>query len=221
MTDVTVRTALAEAVGGLYRNSWRLVVANAAVAAAVLVPLGLAIRTASLVPMVLAVLAGPALAGLAYCVVTLQQSDTGEIRVADFGIGVRRLWRRGLALGGVAALVLIAGVVAVLDYLARGGVFLVPAFLCAYLLVVVVLFQLVLWPLAAHQADRPLATTVAAAFAVLLHRWRAVLALGLVLLPVTLLGAAAVLPLLTLTVAFSLLAAAHVVLPRPDPIPEV
>jgi len=217
-----VRGALAAAAGALYRNSWRFVVANAALSAAVLVPVWLAVATAVAAPLLLVpLLAGPALAGLVHCAVTLQQGDTGEIRVGDFGVGVRRHWRRGLALGSLVAVVLVAGSVAVRAYAGRGGPFLLLAFACAYLLTAVVLFQLVLWPVAVHGADRPLRPAAAEAMRIFLSRWPAVLGLGLGLLLVNLVGIAAVLPVLTFTVAFSFLAAAHLVLPRPDPLVEV
>jgi hypothetical protein len=214
--------ALAAAAGGLYRNSWRFVVANAALSAAVLVPVWLAVATAVVAPLLLVpLLAGPALAGLVHCAVRLAQGDSGEIRVADFGAGVRRHWRRGLTLGVLVALVLVAGAVAVREYAVRGGPFLLLAFACAYVLAAVVLFQLVLWPVAVLRADRTLRAAAAEALAVFLARWPAVLALGLGLLLVNLVGTAAVLPVLTFTVAFSFLAAAHLVLPPPDPLLEV
>lgn len=216
-----VGSALAAALGDLYRNSWRLMLANAVLSAAVLLPVWLSVATATVAPLLLAAAAGPALAGLVHCAVTLDQADSGEIRIAEFGRGVRRHWRRGLTLGALVAPVLVAGAVAVREYAGRGGPFLVPAFACAYVLVAVVLFQLVLWPVAVHRADRPLRWAAVEAAATFLSRWPAVLALGLVLLLVNLVGAAAVLPLLTLTVAFSFLAAAHLVLPRPDQPPEV
>lgn len=210
--------ALRAAAGDLYRNSWRFVVANAALSAAVLIPFGIAVRTTVVAPLVLVLLAGPALAGLVHCAVALQQSDSGEIRVADFGRGVRRHWRRGLALGSAAAVILVAGVSAVRFYAGLGGAWTVVAFGSGYLLLAALLFQLVLWPVAVHVADRPLRAAAGEALAIFLSRWPAVLGLGLALLLVNLAGIAAVLPFLTFTIAFSFLAAAHLVLPRPNPL---
>jgi hypothetical protein len=205
----SVRGALGAAIGDLYRNSWRLVPANLAVAAAVLVPVGLAIWTTRPAPLVLVLLAGPALAGLARAAVQVVTGDSGEVRLADVVAGTRLLWRRGLALGALAALVTLAGVTAIRFYAGRGPVWTVAAFGCGYLLAAFWVFQIGLWPLAALRPDRPLATVFAEATELLLARWPAVLRLAAVLLAVNLLGAVLVLPVLTVTVAFSSLAAAR------------
>jgi hypothetical protein len=209
-----IRGGLGAAVGDLYRNSWRFVVANGCLAAAVLVPVGVAVRTTVPAPLLLVLLAGPAGAGLVHCAVLVTQGQTGEVRVADFGRGLRRHWRRGLALGTLAGLVAVAGVGAVRFYAARGGVWTVAAFVAGYLLAAAALFQLVLWPVAVSRADRPLAEAARMAATVFLRRWPAVLRLGAVLLLVNLVGAVAVLPILTFTVAFSALATARLVLPE-------
>jgi hypothetical protein len=215
---VSTRAALRAAVGDLYRNSWRFVVANGCLAAAVLLPVWLAVRTTVLAPLLLTLLAGPAAAGLVHCAVLVTQGESGEIRVADVGRGIRRHWRRGLALGALFGLVVIAGLSAIRFYAGRGGVWTVAAFGCGYLLAAAVLFQLVLWPVAVYRADRPLAEAARAAAELFLHRWPAVLRLGAVLLLVNLAGAVAVLPVLTFTVALTFLAAARLVLPA-EPVP--
>jgi hypothetical protein len=133
---------------------------------------------------------------------------------------VRRHWRRGAALGALAALVAVAGVSAVRFYGGRGGVWTVAAFGCGYLLAAALLFQLVLWPVAVFQADRPLTDAGRAAAVLFLHHWPAVLRLGAVLLLVNLIGIVAVLPFLTFTVAFSFLAAARMLLPELPRLPE-
>jgi hypothetical protein len=209
VVEQPVRAALRAAVGDLYRNSWRLVPANLAVAAAVAVPVGLAIWTTVLAPVVLVVLAGPALAGLAHAAVLLSTGDSGEIALADVGAGVRRLWRRGLALGALCALVGLAGVTAIRFYAGLGGPWVVAAFACGYLLAAFAVFQLVLWPVAVSRTDCPLRTVLTGAVATFLARWPSVLGLGAVLLVVNLVGIAAVLPFATVTVAFSFLAAAR------------
>jgi hypothetical protein len=218
----SVRAALGAAVRDLYRNSWRFVVANGCLAAAVLAPVWLAVQTAVPALLLLALLAGPACAGLVHCAVLTTVDAAGEVRVADFGRGVRRHWRRGLALGVLAGLVAVAGFTAIRFYAGRGGLWTVAAFGCGYLLVMAALFGLVLWPVAVHRADRPLAEAGRAAGLLFLHRWRAVLRLGAVLLAVNLAGALAVLPALTFTVALSFLAAARLLLPAaPAPGPPV
>jgi hypothetical protein len=188
------RRVLVAALGDLYRNSWRFVIANGCLAAAVLMPVGVAVRTAVPAPLLLVLLSGPAGAGLVHCAVLVTRGESGEVRVADFGRGLRRHWRRGLALGTLAGLVAVAGVSAVRFYAARGGVWTVAAFGCGYLLAAAALFQLVLWPVAVSRAGRPPAETARAAAAVFLRRWPAVLRLGAVLLVVNLVGAVAVLP---------------------------
>jgi hypothetical protein len=212
-----VLTALGAAVRDLYRNSWRLVVANSCVALAVLVPAWVAVELAVPAPLLLALLAGPACAGLAYCAVSIVDDEAGggagEIRIATFGRGVRLRWRRGLALGALFGLVLLAGVSAVRFYAERGGVWLLAAFGCGYLLAAAVLFQLVLWPVAARGAERPLAS----AAEVFLRCWPAVLRLGAVLLVVNVVGALIILPLLTFTIAYSFLASARLLAPATVP----
>jgi hypothetical protein len=203
--------------GDLYRNSWRFVVANGCVAAAVLVPVWLAIESARPAALLLMLLAGPACAGLAYCAVSTVDDEAGggagEIRVGTFGRGVRLLWRRGLAYGALFGVVVLAGVSAVRFYAGRGGVWLVAAFGCGYLLAAAVLFQLVLWPVLARRIDRPLASSVE----LFVRRWPEVFRLGLVLLLVNLVGAPLILPLLTVTIAYSFLASARLLAPATVP----
>jgi hypothetical protein len=216
-----VRAALRGALSDLYRNSWRFVLANGCLAASVLVPVWLAIELAAPAPLLLLVLAGPACAGLVHCAVSAVDDSvhgSGDVRAADMGHGVRRHWRRGLALGALLGLVVVAGVSAIRVYAGRGGVWTVAAFGCGYLLAVAVLFQLVLWPAAIRLADRRLAEAFRAAAAQFAYRWSAVLRLGAVLFVVNLAGAVAVLPLLTVTVAFSFLAAARLLAPAGEPV---
>jgi len=219
-----VSAAVRGALRDLYWNSWRFLVANGCLAVAVLVPIGLAIWLAHPAPLLLLVLAGPVCAGLVHCAVSCVDGavhGSGDIRVADMGHGVRRHWRRGLALGALLGLVVVAGVGAIRFYAGRGGLWTVAAFGCGYLLAAAVLFQLVLWPVAIRLADRPLAEAFRAAGGLFAHRRPAVLRLGAVLLVVNLAGAVAVLPLLTVTPAFSFLVAARLLLPAPEPAPAL
>lgn len=188
-------------------NSWRLVPLNAAVGA-VLVLAGMsafALRGAVL----LVVLAGPLLAGLAHEAVTLRR--TGNVVLADGIAGVRAYWRRGLALGVVGAVLLGLGLLAVHVY---GGTPLWPlAFLTIYVLVVLGIYQLVLWTYAIAAPEAPLADCARDAAWFVARRPGATLGFGLLVVAVNVVGiAAGVMPFLTLTIAFSFLAAAHFVL---------
>jgi hypothetical protein len=213
---MTVRSALRAAVGDFYRQSWRLFLLNAGLS---LFVLGLVLAGAyAPIVLVLLVLAGPLAAALMHCAVTLAQTE--ELRLAEAVTGLRLHWRRGLVLWTVALAVAGAGATALVAY-ARAGAWAVPlALLTLYVLVVFALLQLALWPLAVFERERDLRAVVADAARALLRRPAGFAALGLVLGLVNLVGAAAALaPLLTLTVAYSALAAAHFTLPR-SPIRE-
>ena len=85
--------------------------------------------------------------------------------------------------------------------------------LAVYLLLALLVFQLVLWPLAVSD-PRPLRIVVEEALRTMLSRPLQALALTLALVLVNLIGVAlAIVPFLTLTVAYSCLAAAHFALP--------
>ena len=78
--------------------------------------------------------------------------------------------------------------------------------------------QLLLWPLAIFELDRPLTEVARDALVGLLRRPARRCGLALVLLAINVVGlAAGLVPFLTLTVAYSFLAAAHFALPRPEP----
>jgi hypothetical protein len=196
----------------LYRNSWRLVPLNAAVGALLVLAVAAAATTRGAV--VLVVLAGPLVAALAHCSVTLVQ--TGELAFADVRDGVRLHWQRGLALGAAGAATVLLGVFAVRVY--SGSRLLWPlAFLTVYLVLLVSVVQLVLWTLAIAEPARPLRECTAAAARLIAGRPGPSLLLGLALLAVNVAGiAAAVMPFLTVTIAYSLVAAAHFALPPPE-----
>jgi hypothetical protein len=201
--------ALVAALADLYRQSWRLVLLNAALSA-VLLPLLVAALWVPFLLLVAVVVAGPLLMALVHCTVTLARTE--DLRLADGVAGLRLHWRRGLVLGLVAAFVAAAGVVAVVGYGRAGAWVLAAAVL--YLLVLFGAFQLALWPLAAADRDRSLREVLAAAARTALRRPLQALLLAVALALVNLLGAAAALmPLLTLTIAYSSLAAAHFALP--------
>ena len=208
---MTLRRALGVAATDLYHQAWRLLVLNTLLAAGVLVIVlaSIAVHGAFL----LAVLIGPALAAVMHCAVTLAQTE--ELRLAEALRGLRRHWRRGLALGLALALAVGLGAFAIPFY-ARAGTWAWPlAALCVYLLLMFALFQLALWPLAVFEADRPLRSVVRDAAFSVARRPLGFVGLGVALLFVNVAGvAAAILPFLTLTIAYSFLVSAHFALPK-------
>jgi hypothetical protein len=207
---MTVRRALRLACGDLYRNSWRLVLVNAALGAILVFCVVAAIAVPALV--VLAVLMGPVVTALAHCSVTLVR--TGNLALADAWEGLRLHWRRGLALGaaGVALGVLAA---LAIHFYTRSTIGWPFAFFTLYLVVLLGIYAAVLTTVAVAEPDEPLRLVARRAATVGAQRPGATLLLGLALLLVNLAGvAAAVMPFLTITVAYSFVAVAHFVLPR-------
>jgi hypothetical protein len=209
--------ALGTAATDLYHQSWRLIVLNALLAAVLVgvILASLAIRPA----LVLLVLLGPVAAAVMHCTVTLAQTE--ELRLSEVVVGLRRHWRRGLALGLLVAAAAILGAVAVPFY-SRAGAWAWPlAALSIYVLLVFALFQLALWPLAVFEDARPLRAVVRDAAFVVGRRPLGFAGLALALLLVNAIGvAAAILPFLTLTIAYSFLVSAHFALPK-NPAREV
>jgi hypothetical protein len=201
---VPTGAALRAALGDLYRQSWRFFVLNAALAACV-VPVVIA---GFWVPLawVLLLGAGPLAAALQHCAVVA--ATTEELRLREALVGLRLHWRRGLVLGSTCAATTGLGVYAIAFYGSRGA--LVLAVLAVYLLLALLVFQLVLWPLAVVERDRPLRLVLEDALRALLARPLQALGLTTALVAINLLGVAlAVVPFLTLTVAYSSLAAAR------------
>lgn len=208
---MSVGAALRRALRDTYEQSWRLVLLNTALSAVVLGVLLLA--SYSPVALVLGVLVGPLVAALMHCAVCLVRDQ--ELRLASAVEGVRLHWRRGLELGALAGVVVLAGIVAVHAYGSSGALTWPLAFVVAYLLALFLVFQLLLWPLAVVERDRPLRRLLADAGVALVRRPGASVGLALALLLINALGAAAaVLPLLTITVAYSFVAAARFALPQ-------
>jgi hypothetical protein len=204
--------ALAAALGGFYHQSWRFFLLNAALSA-VVVPLAVA---GLWIPLawVLLPAAGPLAAALMHCAVV--QKVTGELRLRDAVTGLRLHWRRGLLLGVVLTVGCVAAVQAIAFYADRGVLLL--AVVGIYLAAMFALFQLVLWPLAVFEFELPIRRVAADALRALLQRPIQAFVLGVALLAVNLAGlAAAVLPFLTLTIAYSFLAAAYFALPPTTP----
>lgn len=206
--------ALRAALSDMYAQSWRLFLLNAGLSAFVV-----SIAVAGFwVPALWLLLlgAGPLAAALMHCAVVV--SATEELRLAEAVTGLRRHWRRGLVLAAIIGAATLLAVEAIAFYSGRGV--LVLAVVAAYLLFAFGVFQLLLWPLAIFEEDRSFRVVAADALRALFARPGQTLVLGIALLAVNLAGiAAAVLPFLTLTIAYTFLASAHFALP-PDRLRE-
>jgi hypothetical protein len=209
--------ALGIAATDLYHQSWRLIVLNTLLATVLggVILASLAIRPALL----LLVLLGPVAAAVMHCTVTLAQTE--ELRLSEVMVGLRRHWRRGLVLGVIVAAAAILGAIAVPFYSTAGTWAWPLAALSVYVLLAFALFQLALWPLAVFEDARPFRAVVHDAALVVGRRPWGFAGLALALLLVNALGvAAAILPFLTLTIAYSFLVSAHFALPK-NPAREV
>ena len=166
----------------------------------------------SLLALALAPLLGVAAAALQHSALRLARS--GDLRLADALVGLRLHWRRGLTLGLLDLLVVAAGVWALLAYGSQDSALWPLAFVVGYLLLTFAVLQVHLWPLAVGRPHASLRAVLGEAVMALVRRPGATVSLAAVLAAVNLLGiAAAVMPFLTLTVAFSFLAAAHFAVP--------
>jgi hypothetical protein len=208
---MTLRRALGVAATDLYHQAWRLMILNVILGATIIGAIfaTLAARTA----IVLAVLVGPVMAMVMHCTVTLAQTE--ELRLGEAMNGLRRHWRRGIALGVALLLVAAVGAVVVPFYASRGTWAWPLAVVSLYLLLLFGVFQLALWPLAVYEADRPFTAVARDAAVALARRPLGFLGLALALLLVNAVGiAAAILPFFSLTIAYSFLVAAHFALPQ-------
>jgi hypothetical protein len=206
---MTARRALGLAFGDLYRNSWRLVPVNAALGLVLVFSAVMAIAVHAL--LVLAVLAGPVVTALAHCSVTLVRTD--NLKLADAWEGLRLHWRRGLALGAAGVALGVLAALAV-EFYTRSTVGWPLAFVTLYLVVLLGIYAAVLTTVSVAYPQLPLRPAARAAATLGAQRPGATLLLGLALLLVNVAGvAAAVMPFLTLTVAYSFVAVAHFVLP--------
>jgi hypothetical protein len=208
---MTLARALGVAATDLYHQAWRLVILNTLLGMGVVVIVfaSIAVRGAFL----LAILIGPVIAAVMHCAVTLAQTE--DLRLAEALQGLRRLWRRGLVLGLALAAAVGLGALAVPFY-AHAGTWAWPlAVACVYLLLMFGVFQLALWPLAVFEPGRPLRSVARDAAFVVARRPLGFVGLAVALLLVNVLGvAAAILPFLTLTIAYSFLVSAHFALPK-------
>jgi hypothetical protein len=208
---LTLRSAFGFAATDLYHQAWRLVILNSllGLGLVLIVLASIAVRGA----FILAVLIGPAIAAVMHCAVTLAQTE--DLRLAEALRGLRRLWRRGLALGLALAAAVGLGALAVPFYVHAGTWAWPLAAVCVYLLLMFAVFQLALWPLAVFESGLPLKAVARDAALSVARRPLGFLGLAVALLLVNVIGvAAAILPFLTLTIAYSFLVSAHFALPK-------
>jgi hypothetical protein len=199
------------AVSDLYGFSWRLVIVNTAVS----VVCAIVVVTVSAVPLSLLlapIAAGPVVAGLVHC--TVKVIREGEFVLADAADGVRRHWRQGLQFGALCGAAIMLGALAVAFYGSERHRVLPLAVLAVYLVAFFLLVLLRATPIAIGQPETSVTEALTGAFMLVVRAPLRYLALGTGLLVVNLLGALTVLPLLTLTIAYSFLVAGRVVLPR-------
>lgn len=210
---MTVRGALKAALGDMYRNSMRFVVLNGALAAITIAILLVASYTQP--ALLLLVLVGPVAAALMHCAVVLVQ--TKELSVRDWFVGLRLHWLRGLILAAGLVVAAYLGYLSIAFYGGRGTLAWPVVVLAIYVLFLFGVWQIFVWPLAIAERTKSLADVLREAGLAFLRRPRAAIMLASALLLINAIGAIGVLPILTLTVAYSFLAAAHFVLP---PTPE-
>ncbi len=199
-----LRSAMSLALRDFYANSWRLVAVNA-VLGAVLVVAVLA-TLAEPLAIVFVVATGPVIAALVHCTVTLVR--TGDFTLADAVEGLRRHWLRGLELSGAGAALAALGLLALRFY--TGAALWPLAFLTLYLLVLLAIFGFVVWTVAIAAPDRSLGAVVRESASLTAARPGQTVILGLALLFLNVAGVVvAVMPFLTLTVAYTFLVTAR------------
>jgi len=192
-----------------YHQSWRLAVFNSILSAVALAVVYLTVFVSTGFA-VLVLLLGPLAGALMHCTVLLAQED--ELRFRDGLAGLGLHWRRGLGLAAILLLVTVAGVVAIRFY--GSEQWLLTIFVADVLAIFAVL-QVFVWPRAIFQRDSPLYRVHADALSDFLARPLTAFGFALALVVVNALGiAAGLMPFLTLTIAYSFLAAAHFALPR-------
>jgi uncharacterized membrane protein YesL len=210
---MTVALAFRTALGETYRNSLRLLALNSLLSATVAAVVFL-VSAFPLVLFIAPLVAGPIVAALVHCVVTLVREESFTLR-DDAVAGLRMHWRRGFALGGLFGAGLLLGVVGVAFYVSPGHRVWPLAAVAIYMLTLFALVLLMAWPLAIASPERPLVEALRDAMLILFRAPSRTLSFGAGLFLINLLGAVTVLPLLMLTISYSFLAAAHVVLPLP------
>jgi hypothetical protein len=212
---MTVRSALRAALVDTYQFSWRLFVLNTTLSAGIV----LIVVLVSAFPLVLFVaplVTGPLAAALVHSVITLVREQ--ELHLSDAVAGARRFWRRGLVLGGISGLVLLLGVLAVTFYGSERHRVLPFAVLAVYVVAIAFLVLLVAWLFAIADPEDSVADALRRASSLMLRSPTRMLVFGAALFLVNLAGAVTVVPILTLTIAYSFLATARLVLP-PEEVP--
>jgi hypothetical protein len=204
----TVGGALKEALRDMYEQSWRLLLLNLALS--VVAASALLAGSYATPALLLLVGVGPFAAALMHCAVTVQQTD--DLQLAEAVVGLRLHWRRGLALGAIVAAAVVLVAASISFYAGRAWPVAVLSFYVALMFAV---WQIHLWPLAVARRRERFADVLRDAAFGLVRRPMATIGLAVVLLLVNALGAIGILPVLTLTIAYSALAAAHFVLPPP------
>jgi hypothetical protein len=209
-----VGRVLRRSVRDFYEESWRLVMLNTALSAYVLAVLALAVWNPASLVFLLG--AGALAAALVYAAVVVV--ETGSLTFVEAFEGLRRCWWRGIVLAAADAAVVVATVVALRFYGGAGVLAWPLAVLVLYIGGIFGVYQLLLWPLAIRDHARPLRAVLSEAATALVRRPVAATGLALALVLVNLVGlAAAVLPFLTMTIAYSALAAARFALPPRPP----
>ena len=209
---MTVGLALRTAVGETYRSSLRLLALNTILSVTVAVVVVL-VSAFPLVVFLAPLIAGPVVAALVHCTVKLVRDES--FLLEDALAGLRAHWRRGFALGGLFGAGLLLGVVGVEFYVSPGHRIWPLAALSIYLAALFCLVVLLAWPLAIAAPEQSVLDALRSAFLILFRAPSRTLSFGAAVFLVNLLGAITVLPLLMLTISYSFLAAAHVVLPVP------
>jgi hypothetical protein len=208
---MTARGALKAALRHLYENAWRLIVPNVLLA---LVALAAAIAASyAQAALVLLLAVGPFAAALMHCAVTVQQTD--RLRLGDVATGLRLHWRRGLALGALGAAAVVFAVISVWFWSRQGALAWPLAVLAFYLAAMFGVWQIHVWPLAVARRRAAFSDVLREAGAAFVRRPLASCGLAFALLLVNAVGAIGILPVLSITIAYSALAAAHFALPPP------
>jgi len=204
---MSVRTAMRAALRDLYEHSWRFGLLNAALSVVVLLLLLAASFAHPVLYLLVAV--GPVAAALMHCAVRVQQTD--DLRLREGLTGLRLHWRRGLALAALVGVAAVLVVMSVAFYAYRAWPVAAVAVAVAVLFAV---WQLHVWPLAIARRRERFGDVLRDAGRALAERPVASIGLALALTLVNVVGAGlGILPLLTLTIAYSALAAAHFALP--------
>ena len=210
---MTVAGALRSALVDTYHFSWRLLIVNTSLSVAVAL-IVLFVSTFPLVLFLAPLLVGPIVAGLVHCVVTLIRDE--EFQLSDAFVGLRRFWMRGFLLGGLSGAVLLLGALAVMFYGSERHRVLPLAVLAVYVVALLSLVLLIGWLFAIAEPDVGIAGALHRAWLLALRSPARLLVLGTALFLVNLAGAVTVLPFLTLTIAYSFLATARLVLPTEE-----